>query len=283
VAAEAVPRLMQLVDPPASPAALPAARALATVFSCVDGSYNAAEAAKESIYPLLRLAKCSTPGVAEVAAHALGSLLCNPELAAHAPVDEVVGALTRLLREGSAEGQRDAVLGLACLMQARASEDELAESVGQHGTVLALVALLPGVPQEGPGSEALGAALSCLSVLAKHKGTASFSTSPLHALAEAPYSLGPLVSTVAQGGRGRGRGGCLRAGGGGALAPVQGPAGGAGGPHRRHGRVHGGTGAARDAPRGQPGGACWGYGAAHLRGQGAPPEHGGGPGGRGGL
>ncbi|CAI6002567.1 unnamed protein product [Closterium sp. NIES-65] len=195
VAAEAIPPLVRLVDDGGEPVAMQAARALAALFCSIDSNEEAAHAARASIFPLVKLARAREMAVAEVATTALANLLANPELALMAPADEVVLPLSRLLREGTPHGKEHAAGALAHLLHSRALDEELAESIRQCSTVLALVALLA----VGASEDASMAALEALAALARAKAHNWGGQAPLAVLSEVPYSMGPLVAVLAGG------------------------------------------------------------------------------------
>ncbi|CAI5473610.1 unnamed protein product [Closterium sp. Yama58-4] len=195
VAAEAIPPLVRLVEDGGEPVAMQAARALAALFCSIDSNEEAAQAARASIFPLVKLARAREMAVAEVATTALANLLANPELALMAPADEVVLPLSRLLREGTPHGKEHAAGALAHLLHSRALDEELAESIRQCSTVLALVALLA----VGASEDASMAALEALAALARAKAHNWGGQAPLAVLSEVPYSMGPLVAVLAGG------------------------------------------------------------------------------------
>ncbi|CAI5537575.1 unnamed protein product [Closterium sp. Naga37s-1] len=195
VAAEAIPPLVRLVEDGGEPVAMQAARALAALFCSIDSNEEAAHAARASIFPLVKLARAREMAVAEVATTALANLLANPELALMAPADEVVLPLSRLLREGTPHGKEHAAGALAHLLHSRALDEELAESIRQCSTVLALVALLA----VGASEDASMAALEALAALARAKAHNWGGQAPLAVLSEVPYSMGPLVAVLAGG------------------------------------------------------------------------------------
>ncbi|GJP57314.1 hypothetical protein CLOM_g16338 [Closterium sp. NIES-68] len=198
VAAEAIPPLVRLVEDGGEPVAMQAARALAALFCSIDSNEEAAHAARASIFPLVKLARAREMAVAEVATTALANLLANPELALLAPADEVVLPLSRLLREGTPHGKEHAAGALAHLLHSRPLDEELAESIRQCSTVLALVALLA----VGASEDASMAALEALAALARAKAQNWGGQAPLAVLSEVPYSMGPLVAVLAGGSAG---------------------------------------------------------------------------------
>eukprot|EP00897_Mesotaenium_endlicherianum_P008371 jgi/Mesen1/7562/ME000392S06825 len=234
-AVDAIPPLVRLVDYGSSEhIAMQAARALAAIFCSIDTNDEAAQVARDGIFPLVKLAKSSATAVAEVATTALANLLANEELAQYAPAEEVILPLSRLLREGTAQGKEHAAGALAHLLHSRTVDDELADSIYQCSTVLALVGLLhelyerrPPPPLAAPalddddgaytgggggvgrglgegnaaaaGEEATMAALEALAALARAKSTRGFARPPLQVLSEVDFGIDPLVLWLAWG------------------------------------------------------------------------------------
>lgn len=194
-AIDAIPPLVRLVDYGSEQIAMQAARALAAIFCSIDTNYEAAQVAKDGIFPLVKLAKSKATSVAEVATTALANLLANEELAQFAPAEEVMLPLSRLLREGTAQGKEHAAGALAHLLHSRAVDEELADCIRQCSTVLALVQLLA----VSSGEEATMAALEALAALARAKPGHGFSRPPLQVLSEVPYSISPLVACLSSG------------------------------------------------------------------------------------
>jgi hypothetical protein len=186
---KAISPLISLLSEASEQIALQAARALAALFGCIQHNRNVAEAGKDAILPLITLAKSSSISVAEVATTALANLLLDPEVAEKAPAEDIILPLTRVLREGTLIGKEHAAGAVARLLRSRHVDDVLAESVHHSGTVLALVSLLS---EDSSTSEALEA-------LASLARTRRVSYPPWAVLAEAPFSMSPLVTCLAIG------------------------------------------------------------------------------------
>lgn len=193
---KAIAPLISLLSEASEQIALQAARALAALFCSIQHNRKVAEAGKDAILPLIGLAKSSSISVAEVATTALANLLLDAEVAEKAPAEDIILPLTRVLREGTLIGKEHAAGAVARLLRSRHVDDVLAESVHHCGTVLALVSLLATTNSEDSSTSE---ALEALASLARTRRGGVFSHPPWAVLAEAPFSMSPLVTCLAIG------------------------------------------------------------------------------------
>lgn len=192
---KAIAPLIRLLSEASEQIALQAARALAALFCSIQQNRSVAEAGRDAILPLISLAKSSSISVAEVATTALANLLLDAEVAEKAPAEDIILPLTRVLREGTLLGKEHAAGAVARLLRSRHVDDVLAESVHHCGTVLALVSLLATTNSE---DRSTSEALEALASLARTRRAGAFSH-PFSVLAEAPFSMSPLVTCLAIG------------------------------------------------------------------------------------
>lgn len=187
--------LIRLLSEASEQIALQAARALAALFCSIRQNRSVAEAGRDAILPLISLAKSSSISVAEVATTALANLLLDSEIAEKAPAEDIILPLTRVLREGTLLGKEHAAGAVARLLRSRHVDDVLAESVHHCGTVLALVSLLATMNSEDSSTSE---SLEALASLARTRRGGAVSH-PFSVLAEAPFSMSPLVTCLAIG------------------------------------------------------------------------------------
>lgn len=147
----------------------------------------------EVIRPLIKSAKTNRIESAENPMSTLANLLSDPNIAAEALADDVVSALTRILREGTVQGKRNASQALHHLLKHFQVNDVFK---GNDQCLPELIELLNATDLN---NSAFIDVLEVLSLLAKAKYGANFSHNPFSAFTEAPSSLDSLVRCVADG------------------------------------------------------------------------------------
>ena len=147
----------------------------------------------EVIRPLIKSAKTNPIESAENPMSTLANLLSDPNIAAEALADDVVSALTRILREGTVQGKRNASQALHHLLKHFQVNDVFK---GNDQCLPELIELLNATDLN---NSAFIDVLEVLSLLAKAKYGANFSHNPFSAFTEAPSSLDSLVRCVADG------------------------------------------------------------------------------------
>lgn len=147
----------------------------------------------EVIRPLIKSAKTNPIESAENPMSTLANLLSDPNIAAEALADDVVSALTRILREGTVQGKRNASQALHHLLEHFQVNDVYK---GNDQCLPELIELLNATDLN---NSAFIDVLEVLSLLAKAKYGANFSHNPFSAFTEAPSSLDSLVRCVADG------------------------------------------------------------------------------------
>lgn len=196
IAIESIGPVLRLLNTQSEQILIEAARCLAAIFRSIKQSLEVAKLARDALTPLISLAKSSVIEVAEQGITALANLLLDAEIAEEVQVEDIVLPITRVLREGTHDGKTHAAAAIARLLQSRHVDDAMCESIHRAGTVLALVALLVAANLE---DDATSEALHALASLARVKGGVTYSRPPWAVLAEAPYSVEPLVSCLAAG------------------------------------------------------------------------------------
>ncbi|KAF8095137.1 hypothetical protein N665_0339s0008 [Sinapis alba] len=147
----------------------------------------------EVIRPLIKSAKTNPIESAENPMSTLANLLSDPNIAAEALADDVVSALTRILREGTLQGKRNASQALHQLLKHFQVNDVF------KGNDQCLPELIDLLNATDLNNSAFIDVLEVLSLLAKAKYGTTFSHNPFSAFTEAPSSLDSLVRCVADG------------------------------------------------------------------------------------
>ncbi|KAJ4896521.1 Armadillo/beta-catenin-like repeat [Raphanus sativus] len=147
----------------------------------------------EVIRPLIKSAKTNPIESAENPMSTLANLLSDPNIAAEALDDDVVSALTRILREGTLQGKRNASQALHHLLKHFQVNDVFK---GNDQCLPELIELLNATDLN---NSAFIDVLEVLSLLAKAKYGSNYSHNPFSAFTEAPSSLDSLVRCVADG------------------------------------------------------------------------------------
>ncbi|KAF5735495.1 hypothetical protein HS088_TW15G01002 [Tripterygium wilfordii] len=152
--------------------------------------------AEGDVKPLIKLAKTSSIDAAETAVAALANLLSDSQVAAEALAEDISSTLTRVLGEGSLEGKKNASRALHQLLNHFPVSDLLKGNAQCRFVVLAIVDSLKAMDMDGIGA---AQALEVVALLARTKHGVNMTYHPWSALAEAPYSLEPLLCCLAEG------------------------------------------------------------------------------------
>ncbi|KAK8580230.1 hypothetical protein V6N12_070513 [Hibiscus sabdariffa] len=152
--------------------------------------------AAADVKPLIRLAKTSFIGAAETAVAALANLLSDSHIAAEALAEDVVSALTRVMRDGTLEGKKNASRALHQLLQHFPVRDVL---IGNSQCRFAVLALVDSLNEMDMDTTDAADVLQVVSLLSRTKKGVSLTYSPWSVLAEDPSSLEPLVRCLAEG------------------------------------------------------------------------------------
>lgn len=148
------------------------------------------------VRPLIEMAKTSSIDVAETAFAALANLLSDAQIAKEALDDNIVLALTRVLKEGSLEGKISASRSLHQLLN-QFPLSEVLPDYSQCGFVIhALLVCLSGITLDNVTKLE---PLDVLALMARTKEGAQFSPPLCTAFLEVPESLEPLVRCVSIG------------------------------------------------------------------------------------
>ncbi|KAK9096777.1 hypothetical protein Sjap_022274 [Stephania japonica] len=169
-------------------------RCLAAVFLSVKHNRDVASVARNALAPLVMLAKSSVLEVSEQAIRALANLFLDGEISKEAFPEDIIFPITRVLREGTIDGQTHAAAAIAHLLNSCKINYAINDSVNRAGTVLALVSLLENNDIE---SAATSEALDALSILSRSKGSGGHTKPAWSVLAEHPYTIRPIVSCLA--------------------------------------------------------------------------------------
>ncbi|KAL5993175.1 hypothetical protein ACLOJK_014098 [Asimina triloba] len=149
-----------------------------------------------NVKPLINLAKTSSMDAAETAVAALSNLLSDPKIVSEALAEDIASALTRVLRDGSLEGKRNATHALHHLLNHFPVTDVLMENANCRSMVCMLSDFLAAANMEGADTSD---ALEVLSLLARRKNNGSSTNAPSSALAEVPSSLESVVQCLVNG------------------------------------------------------------------------------------
>lgn len=151
--------------------------------------------AEGDVKPLIKLAKTSIDA-AETAIAALANLLSDPQIAAEALAEDVVGALTRVLGEGTSEGKKNASRALHQLLSHFPVGDVLGGNAQCRFSVLAILDSLNSMGMDGTD---ITDALEVVALLVRMKHGVNFTYLPRAVLSEVPSSLDPLARLLAEG------------------------------------------------------------------------------------
>ncbi|CAH9146562.1 unnamed protein product [Cuscuta epithymum] len=165
-------------------------RCLAAIFLSIRENRDVAAVARDKLPSLVALASSSALPVAEQAICALANLLLDREASERAFPEEIILHATRVLREGSTDGQTHAASAIARLLQSQKVDSEITDCVNRNGTVLALVYFLESTTG---GPIAISEALDALCYLSGLEGHIR----PAWAvLAEYTDGIIPIVSCI---------------------------------------------------------------------------------------
>ncbi|XP_062197022.1 protein CELLULOSE SYNTHASE INTERACTIVE 3-like isoform X2 [Phragmites australis] len=148
------------------------------------------------VRPLIEMAKTSSIDVAETAFAALANLLSDTQIAKEALDDNIVLALTRVLKEGSLEGKISASRSLRQLLNQFPFSEVLPDYSQCCFIIHALLVCLSGISLDNVSSLE---PLDVLALVARTKEGEHFSTPLCTAFLEVPESLEPLVRCVSTG------------------------------------------------------------------------------------
>ncbi|XWS15149.1 hypothetical protein CRYUN_Cryun35bG0069400 [Craigia yunnanensis] len=152
--------------------------------------------AAADVKPLIKLAKTSLIGAAEIAVTALANLLSDSHIAAEALAEDVVSALTRVLGDGTSEGKKNASRALHQLLRHFPVGDVL---IGNSQCRFAVLALVDSLNAMDMDTSDAADALEVVALLSRTKKGVNLTYPPWSALAETPSSLEPLVQCLAEG------------------------------------------------------------------------------------
>ncbi|XP_010501820.2 PREDICTED: uncharacterized protein LOC104779129 [Camelina sativa] len=150
----------------------------------------------EVIKPLIKSAKTNPIESTENPMSTLANLLSDPNVAAEALNDDVVSALTRVLREGTLQGKRNASHALHQLLKHFQVSDVFK---GNDQCRFAVSELIDLLNTTDTNNSAFIDVLEVLSLLAKAKYGANLSHNPFSTFTEVPSCLDSLVRGVAEG------------------------------------------------------------------------------------
>lgn len=193
-AVKALRSAMKMLNVDSEKILMESARCLAAIFLSIRENRDVAAVARNALTPLVTLSNSSVLEVAEQATRALANLFLDREISKEAFPEEIIFPITRVLREGKVDGRTHAAAVIARLLQCRAIDYALPDSVNSTGTVLALVSLLEDAATE---SAAMAEALDALSLLSRTKGTSGNVKTAWAVLAEYPHTITPIVSSIA--------------------------------------------------------------------------------------
>ncbi|RAL43990.1 hypothetical protein DM860_014127 [Cuscuta australis] len=171
-----------------------ACRCLSAVFLSIKENRDVAALARDKLPSLVILASATALPVAEQAICALANLLLDHEACERAVPEEVILHATRVLREGSTDGQTHAASAIARLLQSHNVDSEITDCVNRNGTVLALVYFLGSTTG---GSISISEALDALCYLSRLEGPGGHTKPAWAVLAEYTDGIIPVISCIA--------------------------------------------------------------------------------------
>ncbi|KAL6870810.1 hypothetical protein ACP4OV_014658 [Aristida adscensionis] len=151
---------------------------------------------EDDVRPLIEMAKTSSIDVAEAAFAALANLLSDVHIAKEALDDNIVLALTRVLKQGSLEGKISASRSLRQLLNHFSLSEVLSDYSQCCFIIHALLVCLSGISLDNVKSLE---PLDVLALMARTKEGSDFSPPLRTAFLEVPESLEPLVRCVSIG------------------------------------------------------------------------------------
>uniref|UniRef100_A0A803NGE9 C2 domain-containing protein n=1 Tax=Cannabis sativa TaxID=3483 RepID=A0A803NGE9_CANSA len=195
---EIVNPCMKLLTSNTQVVATQSARALSALSRPTKGSSTnkVSYITKGDVKPLIKLAKTSSIDTAETAVAALANFLCDPQIGAEALTEDVVSALTRVLRDGTSEGKKNASRALHQLLMHFAIGDVLPGYSQCRLVVIGLVDSLNSMDMNGNDA---ADALEVMALLARSKQGVNFTYPPWSSLAEVPSSLESIVRCLVEG------------------------------------------------------------------------------------
>lgn len=152
--------------------------------------------AEGDVQPLIEMAKTSSIDAAEAAIAALANLLSDAQIAKDALDDNIVQALTRVLKEGSLEGKISASRSLYQLLNQFPLSEVFPDYALCCFIIQALLVCISGISLENVTSLD---PLDVLAFMAMTKEDAHFSSPLWAAFLEVPESLEPLVHCISVG------------------------------------------------------------------------------------
>nr|GLL38698.1 uncharacterized protein LOC109172574 isoform X1 [Ipomoea trifida] len=170
-----------------------ASHCLAAIFLSIRENREVASVARDAFPSLLALANYSALQVVEQATCALANLLLDCEVLEKVVPEEIILPATRVLCEGTTDGQTHAAAAIARLLQSRQVDSALTDCVYRAGTVLALVSFLESTSS---GSNAMSEALGALCYLSRLEGDSQHIKPAWAVLAEYPNNITPVVSCI---------------------------------------------------------------------------------------
>ncbi|GMH05918.1 hypothetical protein Nepgr_007758 [Nepenthes gracilis] len=165
---------------------------LGAIFLSIRENLDVAVIARNTLSPLIFLARSSVLEVAEQATCALANLLMDDEVSERALPEDIILPATRILREGTISGKTHAAAAVARLLHRRPVDDRVTDCVNRAGTVLSLVSLLELAKD---GSLAMSEVLDALALLSRSESL-NGSRPSWSVLAEAPSSITALVFCI---------------------------------------------------------------------------------------
>ncbi|XP_010530212.1 PREDICTED: uncharacterized protein LOC104806830 [Tarenaya hassleriana] len=151
-------------------------------------------AESEVIKPIIKSAKISPIEIAENPISTLADLLSDPNIAAEALTEDVVSVLTRVLREGSLQGKRNASHALHQLLKHFQVGDVFKGNDQYRFAVPGLIDLLNATDVDVNNNTFIEL-LEVISLLAQAK----YDVNPFSAFSDVPSSLDSLVRCVGEG------------------------------------------------------------------------------------
>ncbi|TVU11986.1 hypothetical protein EJB05_45600 [Eragrostis curvula] len=186
--------VMKLLDTQSDKILMEASCCLAAIFLSIKQNKEIAAIGRDALAPLVSLANSTVIEVAEQATRALANLFLDQDLSMQVSFEEILARVTRVLKEGTIDGRTHAAAAIARLLQCRAINQLLSDTINRSGAVLALAGLLEAANGEAAATSEV---LDALVILSRSKASSGHTKAPWAVLAENPHTILPLVACMA--------------------------------------------------------------------------------------
>ncbi|CAH9139382.1 unnamed protein product [Cuscuta epithymum] len=190
--------VMKLLNDESESILAEASRCLSAIFLSIRENHDVALVGRDVFPSIMALSKHSALQVVEQATSALANLLLDGEILQNAVPEAIILPATRVLCEGSTDGQTHAAAAIARLLQSCQTNSALTDFVNRTGTFLALVSFLEST--NSGSNNAMSEALDALCFLSRLEGDTENIKPAWAVLAERPDSISVVSSCIANAG-----------------------------------------------------------------------------------